>query len=112
MDIFIPIFMSIQQINKRMYIYAIGTPNKQKIGVSNNVDQRLATLQTGNSEKLTIHSTIEVSDAMAFKFEKFVHHDQAHKRILGEWFDIAETDIKQLFTYYEITLDTLLSRIS
>jgi hypothetical protein len=95
-----------------MYIYAIGTPNKQKIGVSNNVDQRLATLQTGNSEKLTIHSTIEVADDIAFKFEKFVHLDQSHKRILGEWFDMESSEVKQLFTYYEITLDTLLSRIS
>jgi hypothetical protein len=95
-----------------MYIYAIGTINKQKIGVSGDVAQRLATLQTGNSEKLSIHSTIEIEDDVAFRFEKFVHHDQAHTRILGEWFDMNDTEVKTLFTYYEITLDTLLMQLS
>jgi hypothetical protein len=95
-----------------MHVYAIGTINKQKIGVSNNVAQRLATLQTGNSEKLRIHSTIEIEDDVAFRFEKFIHRDQGHKRILGEWFAMNETEVKTLFAYYEITLDTLLTQLS
>tara|TARA_R110000851_G_scaffold315617_1_gene478262 strand:+ start:732 stop:1019 length:288 start_codon:yes stop_codon:yes gene_type:complete len=95
-----------------MKIYAIGTINKQKIGVSNNVAQRLATLQTGNSEKLSIHSTIEIEDDIAFRFEKFVHRDQSHRRILGEWFDMNQAEVKTLFAYYEITLDTLLAQLS
>ena len=102
----------LHHINISMYIYAIGTPTKQKIGVSNNIAQRLATLQTGNSERLTVHSTIEIDDAVAFKFEKFVHHDQSHNRILGEWFDLEELEVKQLFDFYEISLETLLSRLS
>jgi hypothetical protein len=31
---------------------------------------------------------------------------------LGEWFDMNDTEVKTLFTYYEITLDTLLMQLS
>ena len=98
-------------ININMMIYAIGTHDKQKIGVSGDVAQRLATLQTGNAKRLLIHSTIEVDDSVAFRFEKFIHKDQSHKRIIGEWFSIDEADIKQLFAFYEITLDTILAQL-
>lgn len=94
-----------------MYIYAIGTHNKQKIGVSGDVAQRLATLQTGNAERLLIHSTIEVDESVAFAFEKYVHRDQRHRRIIGEWFDIVDNEIKDLFVFYEITMETVSAQL-
>jgi len=91
-----------------MFIYAIGTESKQKIGVSSDTDQRLATLQTANSEDLTLHYCFEVDDKVAFKFEKYIHREQNHKRLRGEWFEMSSQDVVKLLTYYEIMKESIL----
>ena len=54
-----------------MFIYAIGTETKQKIGVSADVTQRMSTLQTSNPEDLKLHYCFEVNDDVAYKFESY-----------------------------------------
>lgn len=90
-----------------MFIYAIGTDSKQKIGVSSNVEKRLATLQTSNSETLNIQYCFEVDDDIAYRFEKYIHREQNHKRLRGEWFDISKEEIINTMTYYEIMRESL-----
>lgn len=90
-----------------MFIYAIGTNDKQKIGFSKDPSTRLNTLQTSNSEQLEIHYTFEVEEAVVRKFEKHIHKENSHKRLRGEWFDLSKEEVVQMLTYYEIMSDTL-----
>lgn len=72
-----------------MYIYVIGTDSRQKIGFSGNVERRLGTLQTGNSELLTIHHKVEVPDHQARYVEKTIHREYSYLRVKGEWFKMS-----------------------
>lgn len=94
-----------------MFIYAIGTDTKQKIGVSGNPENRLLSLQTANSEELTIHYTFEVPDKIAYQFEKHIHREQNHKRILGEWFTMSISEVAGLLAFYDMTQDTIALRL-
>ena len=53
-----------------------------KIGVGNNPEERLATLQTGNPHKLTLWFCIPGG----YDEEKILHHHLDCIRISGEWF--------------------------
>lgn len=84
------------------YIYAIGTDTKQKIGFSKNPEKRRCQLQTGNSEVLSIHATIEVSHENAALLEKHLHKDIAYKRLKGEWFGLSKSEVINYFEYVKI----------
>jgi hypothetical protein len=77
-----------------MYIYVIGTQQRQKIGFSSDVGRRLSMLQTGNSEKLTIHHTIEVPDDQARYVERTIHQQYNYLRVKGEWFNMTVEQAK------------------
>jgi len=94
-----------------MFIYAIGTEDKQKIGVAGDPNHRLSALQTGNPEKLTIHQVIEVDDDMVFKFEKYIHKENNHKRLHGEWFEMSIVEVTSLMTYYDIMMETIIETL-
>jgi hypothetical protein len=91
-----------------MYLYAIGTmENKQKIGFSKNPENRLKTLQTGNSEPLYLHYKFEINESTARKFEMHVHKDLSYKRIKGEWFDMSVQEAIDQMTYHEIMRESV-----
>ena len=94
-----------------MYIYCIGTGTKQKIGFTSNIEQRLKTLQTANSEQLNVHETLEVEDRYIRKFEQYIHHDQSHRRLKGEWFNMTAKEGVDLINYYQIMYDTIISTL-
>lgn len=94
-----------------MFIYAIGTEDKTKIGVSNNPENRLKTLQTSNGEELTLHYCFEVPDNIAFKFEKHIHKENNHKRMKGEWFSLTPSEAEHLLMFYEMTSDSICSTL-
>lgn len=77
-----------------MFIYVIGTIEKQKIGFSKDVGRRLRALQTGNSEKLVIHHSVQVPDEQARYVEKTIHHEYNYLRIKGEWFKMTPEQAK------------------
>lgn len=77
-----------------MYIYVIGTHEKQKIGFSSNVGRRLRSLQTGNSDTLKIHHSVEVPAEQARFVEKTIHHEYNYLRIKGEWFTMTPEQAK------------------
>lgn len=91
-----------------MYLYAIGTAgNKQKIGYSSDPERRIKTLQTGNSEQLSIHYTFKIDESVAAKFEKHIHREYNHKRLKGEWFDMSVKEVVSMMQYQEIMKDTI-----
>lgn len=68
-----------------------------KIGESNNPEQRLKTLQTGNMRKLKIYKLIRFnSKTLAQAFESNLHRIYKSTRILGEWFKISKNDIDNI----------------
>ena len=93
-----------------MYLYAIGTTgNKQKIGFSADPVQRVKTLQTGNPESLKLQYYFEIDATTAKKFESYVHHEYAHKRLKGEWFEMTPEEAISALQFQEIMLETTLS---
>ena len=82
-----------------MFIYIIGSSDKQKIGISGDIPQRLQTLQTGNPEKLTVHHYVEVPDHRALVMEQKIHKELSHYRIRGEWFKMSPEMAKSQLNY-------------
>lgn len=72
-----------------MYVYFIRAGNNGpiKIGVADNVEKRVETLQTGNAVELIVIAVIKCSSrSAAFNKEAAFHKMFASKRIRGEWF--------------------------
>lgn len=86
-----------------MYIYAIGTDKRQKIGLSKDPKSRLSQLQTGNAEELYLHHSIEVSHDRVKMLEKFLHKDIGYKRIKGEWFNMTKEEVVNYLIFAEMT---------
>ena len=77
------------------YIYLIGEIGKEgryKIGSTKakDVNKRLKQLQTGNSSKLFIKESYETKHP--FKLEKLLHNHFKSSNLIGEWFELSESD--------------------
>ena len=80
------------------YVYLIGEineENKYKIGSTRakNVNNRLKSLQTGNSNELYIKEAFETNKP--FKLETMLHNKFRDKNVIGEWFEMNATDIEE-----------------
>lgn len=82
-----------------MYIYVIGTKEKQKIGYSSDVDKRLRSLQTGNPDSLTIHHKIEIPEDRARIVESKIHKEYSYLRLKGEWFKMDPEKAKGILDF-------------
>ena len=79
------------------YVYMIG--NEQggptKIGMTRSDPYgRLKSIQTGNPKPLGFRLLAEVPDA--FAAEAKLHRHFASKRLHGEWFDLSDSDIREV----------------
>jgi hypothetical protein len=79
------------------HVYLIGEkdrPNNYKIGSTRakNIITRLNQLQTGNSSELYIKESYETEHP--FKLEKMLHNHFKEKNLIGEWFELSESDIE------------------
>lgn len=92
------------------YLYVIGNDtNRQKIGFSKDVKQRLIILQTGNPETLKIHHSIECCSTKTRLLEKKIHSELSYKRIKGEWFNMSPIEATNYLEFARITwLDSYL----
>jgi hypothetical protein len=86
-----------------MFIYAIGTGTRQKIGFSKDPQARLKQLQTGNAEQLDLHHFIEVPEDRVKLLERFLHKDIKYKQIKNEWFGMTSQEVIDYLTFAEIT---------
>lgn len=86
------------------YIYVIGNDtNRQKIGISRDVEKRLKTLQTGNPDKLKIHYKIECPYEKTRKLEKKIHTELNYKKLKGEWFNMTPDEAINYLEFARIT---------
>jgi hypothetical protein len=77
------------------YVYLIGEKDnigKYKIGSTKAKDanKRLKQLQTGNSSELFIKESYETEHP--FKLEKMLHNHFKSSNLIGEWFELSESD--------------------
>lgn len=77
----------------KKYVYLISDSNtyNYKIGISNNPERRIKSLQTGNDNKLKIIHKIlceYYSDV-----EKALHYRYNSNKINGEWFELTDNDV-------------------
>ena len=84
-------------------IYFINTPELGdlslfKIGWSQDIDDRLKQLQTGNGHKLNLYKYILTTDR---KLESEIHTSLKQYRKQGEWFDITECDVDKIVNQYD-----------
>jgi Meiotically up-regulated gene 113 len=85
----------------QQYVYAIreGDTNNIKIGISNNVINRVAILQIGSSLSLSIVSIWSVDNPG--RIERLLHKKLSRYRIHGEWFSLNKTSLQNLMDYME-----------
>ena len=81
--------------HRKVFVYIVMMPSGPlKIGSARNVARRLAMLQTGNPEKLTILSTYAVAADQAVLAEKAIHRALYRHRLIGEWFRLSPEQAK------------------
>lgn len=64
-------------------LYFVGCPGHVKIGVADDVDARIAQLQTGNPHTLEL---LAVMENVPRRLERRVHDALRKSRVAGEWF--------------------------
>lgn len=71
-------------------LYVVGATHTGplKIGITTSPDSRLASLQTGNHEKLSLFTYIVIPDKSRW-IEKTIHESLGLWRLHGEWFNIS-----------------------
>ncbi len=75
------------------FIYVIGPEDgPYKIGMSRRLKGRLAQLQMGHPDRLTIHHAESVNRQFAARIEGLVHTALADRRRGGEWFAVPFCD--------------------
>lgn len=88
-----------KKTNTKHYVYAISDGENIKIGMSNDVDKRLKTLQTSNSKDLIVvwkyYAGRQAKDAT--KIEKMLHRQCKSHRIRGEWFKMEALEMVKSF---------------
>ena len=74
------------------YVYLIRSIEYYKIGIANDVESRLAQLQTGNPNELVIESCYEFPNSQAV--EAALHQKFVYVRKRGEWFQLTNSDLE------------------
>lgn len=76
-------------------IYLIECKGYYKIGkTSCSINDRLASLQTGNPFPLNVIANIVRTDSSGL--ELYLHNKFRHKRVRGEWFNLSNSDIEYI----------------
>lgn len=93
-----------QRKNHKTYVYGITDGEKIKIGMSKNVEKRLAQLQTGCATKLRIAwvKYVGTKREKARILERRIHKEFKKHRLEGEWFDACCLDMLQKFDSTDI----------
>lgn len=75
--------------DKKLYVAAAG--NTVKIGISNNPESRVQSLNTGNPEKIKLiqtHDSFKRFGKTASEFEDEIHDHLSEYHVRGEWFEL------------------------
>lgn len=69
------------------YVYLIVSGSAVKIGIAENPQKRLVTLQIGHHDDLRIYHTFQCADKLeAAQLETLLHRRYASDKLRGEWF--------------------------
>jgi hypothetical protein len=74
------------------YVYLIRSIEYYKIGIANDVESRLAQLQTGNPNELVIEACYEFPNSQTV--EAVLHQKFIYVRKRGEWFQLTSADLE------------------
>ena len=79
-------------------IYILRGGDYVKVGIANDMEQRLKKLQTGNPFKLEI---LFITDLInnAFDLELFILNKYKEKAMYGEWFKFSKEDIQNCIEF-------------
>jgi hypothetical protein len=80
-------------------LYLITDGELTKIGISNNLQSRLKSLQAGNGRELLVLFSVELENA--FEIEQKLHKKFREKRLVGEWFSLTLSDIAIIKNEFE-----------
>ncbi|CAB4215332.1 Meiotically up-regulated gene 113 [uncultured Caudovirales phage] len=88
------------------YLYLIYSPLQKlhKIGVTNNPKNRLSNLSCASGVRLNYKVILELEpyrDEQAKGIEYFLHCFYKSKREVGEWFNLCDNDINDIFMLLE-----------
>ena len=78
----------------RRYVYVIAAGPFVKIGIADNVERRMASIQTGCPYPCNIIHSALVMAAIASGVEGDLHQQFSHKRTSGEWFRLTKRELK------------------
>jgi hypothetical protein len=73
-------------------LYVLHCNGHYKIGITtSSVAKRIRSLQTGNAHKISVYWYKKCSNFI--EMEKYFHNRFAHKRLVGEWFNLNKDDL-------------------
>jgi len=76
------------------YVYLLQSGrNKYKIGTTKTINNRIATLQTGNPEKLVLVHHFASNEAA--RHEKLLHEKYKEKLVRNEWFELSTEEVQE-----------------
>jgi hypothetical protein len=84
-------------MDKKVYLAKAGP--FYKVGVSSNPGVRVNSLQIGCPYKIELQYTIECESP--YKLEKAIHDRYSNRDGFGEWFQLDDHDLDDIFTYKE-----------
>lgn len=95
--------MQSQEVHKVYFVKSGESPKAPvKIGVTVDIDTRLAQMQTGNPQPLLCMALIHCdSKEHAYDLEKYLHRRLRKFRIQGEWFWLFGKSIKDVLAEYD-----------
>lgn len=71
--------------SKSTHLYVLSCGTRKKIGVTNNIERRIKTLQTGNADPIKLEYIEE--RYLPHKAETFLHRQFSASKVQGEWFE-------------------------
>lgn len=73
-----------------------------KIGWTKNLRSRMRVLQTSLETEIRVTDIIETDEMQARLIEKKIHRDYGYLRTRGEWFNMDENFVKDVFSFGKI----------
>lgn len=86
---------------KSTHLYILSCDDKIKIGITSDIDKRIAALQTGNPSKIVLEHIEERLKPQGA--EKYLHRCFGANRLEGEWFKNITVDMirSRLMLYFD-----------
>jgi len=85
-----------------LYLINITDSNLFKIGITNNLNNRLSGLQTANPMKLNVYKHYECG--VANYHESVLHKKYEKNNVQGEWFNLHPYDLKYIDEYMKLKM--------